>query len=365
MRQQHMGEIIRELRKKKGVTQEQLAEILDVSVPAVSKWECGQTNPELSALPILARYFEVSLDFLFGFSKEPSDEEINSICEGIAMRFAAISFAQAEAEWLECIRQYPGNYQLMYQLAMIALFHMARADSEEESKSFARKILGVFEQCKNSDDIAVKQGAYFQMINMYIAIDEFDKAQATLDEIPPQPADPKLLQSTLYIRRGAHDKAIKTMKESMLQYVAHLNANLSMLISAYQEMGNENTDTILDLHEKRLAINTLFGMESLNRGSGLEIAHILAQRKEYEKLKAVLEQEIRRYEQFPIGQNDLDTSFFEGTELQINQQNTPISESLDNLVYDAYRKIVEEIFSNVEEDADLQDIRLRLEKVLF
>ena len=53
--------------KKKGITQEALASALSVSPQAVSKWESGLTYPDMSMIPIIAGYFEVSLDTLFDY----------------------------------------------------------------------------------------------------------------------------------------------------------------------------------------------------------------------------------------------------------------------------------------------------------
>ena len=60
----HIGSKIRELRKKKGITQEALAAVLTVTPQAVSKWENDQTCPDISALPRLARLLGVTVDEL-------------------------------------------------------------------------------------------------------------------------------------------------------------------------------------------------------------------------------------------------------------------------------------------------------------
>ena len=52
------------LRKKSGLSQEQLAEALNVSRQAISKWEGGSTMPESDKLLALSNYFGVSLDYL-------------------------------------------------------------------------------------------------------------------------------------------------------------------------------------------------------------------------------------------------------------------------------------------------------------
>ena len=62
-----MGQIIRRLRKERNLTQEELAELLDVSRQAVSKWEMGASYPDMTMIPTLAFLFKVSLDELFDF----------------------------------------------------------------------------------------------------------------------------------------------------------------------------------------------------------------------------------------------------------------------------------------------------------
>ena len=61
-----INEQIAALRKKKGITQENLAQALGVTNQSVSKWESGQCCPDIQLLPELAKYFEVSIDELMG-----------------------------------------------------------------------------------------------------------------------------------------------------------------------------------------------------------------------------------------------------------------------------------------------------------
>ena len=65
-----IGANIKRLRREKGITQEQLAEAMNVSCAAVSKWERGETFPDVTLLQPLAFYFGVSLDSLMGYDKE-------------------------------------------------------------------------------------------------------------------------------------------------------------------------------------------------------------------------------------------------------------------------------------------------------
>ena len=58
------SEKLRDLRKSKGMSQEQLSEKLGISVQAVSKWECAQSYPDIELLPIIADIMGVSIDYL-------------------------------------------------------------------------------------------------------------------------------------------------------------------------------------------------------------------------------------------------------------------------------------------------------------
>ena len=75
MKEISISKNIAELRKHKGITQEQLAEALNISPQAVSKWETGVSLPDTQMLPLIAEYFEVSIDYLF-YGKEIIYSEI-------------------------------------------------------------------------------------------------------------------------------------------------------------------------------------------------------------------------------------------------------------------------------------------------
>ena len=62
-----IGDKIRFLRKNKKVTQAQLADDLSVSSQSVSKWENNLTVPDISVLPVIARYFGITMDELFNY----------------------------------------------------------------------------------------------------------------------------------------------------------------------------------------------------------------------------------------------------------------------------------------------------------
>ena len=57
-------DILRELREEKGLTQAQLAEQLHFSLSIVNKWENGKKNPSVEAVKILAKFFNVTTDYI-------------------------------------------------------------------------------------------------------------------------------------------------------------------------------------------------------------------------------------------------------------------------------------------------------------
>lgn len=76
-----ISEIIRKLRSDKGISQETLADVCDVSMQAVSKWENGQSCPDIIFLPLLAEYFGVSVDYLLtgqNYTAENADNHLIS-----------------------------------------------------------------------------------------------------------------------------------------------------------------------------------------------------------------------------------------------------------------------------------------------
>ena len=71
-----IGEKIKNYRKTAGLKQEQVADYLDVSTPAVNKWEKGNTYPDISLLPAIARLLKIDMNELFSFREELTEKEI-------------------------------------------------------------------------------------------------------------------------------------------------------------------------------------------------------------------------------------------------------------------------------------------------
>lgn len=73
-----INETLARLRSESGLTQEETANHLGITKAAVSKWECGQSMPDISLLPAIADLYSTSIDDLFGRVQEPDKESINA-----------------------------------------------------------------------------------------------------------------------------------------------------------------------------------------------------------------------------------------------------------------------------------------------
>ena len=78
-----IGATIKKLRQEQDVTQEQLAEALGITSRAVSQWECDRTAPDISQLPALANFFDVTTDRLLGVDIRRKEEAVRRIVNGI------------------------------------------------------------------------------------------------------------------------------------------------------------------------------------------------------------------------------------------------------------------------------------------
>ncbi len=70
----NLGNQIRINRRRMNLTQEQLAEKFGTSPQAISRWEIGATYPDIEMLPMIASFFETSIDALLGVTEEEKEK---------------------------------------------------------------------------------------------------------------------------------------------------------------------------------------------------------------------------------------------------------------------------------------------------
>jgi len=109
----YIDENIKRLRLERQITQEQLAAAMGVSCAAVSKWERGETLPDITLLPMLAHYFDVSIDELIGYCAARIEEEINQYLEERRRLFMAGKKDAYTRLSEKAYRDYPNDYRVM------------------------------------------------------------------------------------------------------------------------------------------------------------------------------------------------------------------------------------------------------------
>ena len=107
-----IGQSIKKLRKERNLTQEELAEQLNVSAQAVSKWENETGLPDISQVIPLASVFGVSTDVLFGLADTSADDEALKIVQNACamQEYDKLdTYLIAYDEMLEGLKKYPNN----------------------------------------------------------------------------------------------------------------------------------------------------------------------------------------------------------------------------------------------------------------
>lgn len=119
-----IGNQIKALRLRRGVTQEAVAQHFGITAQAVSKWECGSSVPDIGMLPGLSAYFGVSIDELFALSDEIRMERIQNMLWDV--RFLNPADAENERNFpLDMGRREPKNADPYCMLAQMEL-HLAK-----------------------------------------------------------------------------------------------------------------------------------------------------------------------------------------------------------------------------------------------
>ena len=169
----NIGKKIKELRKQRGITQEQLAESVGVSFQAVSKWENNIALPDITLAPILANYFGVSMDELFDFSLSKIEAEVESIAEE-ARNYIESDPEQGRKIIENSLKKYPENDVLLNSL----LYVMNYSEKPDETIAVANKII---EKTTRND---LKYDAFRFLAYAYKAKGEFDNAKTAIEQIP-------------------------------------------------------------------------------------------------------------------------------------------------------------------------------------
>ncbi|MBQ8835242.1 MAG: helix-turn-helix domain-containing protein [Oscillospiraceae bacterium] len=168
-----LGEKIRTLRKNKNISQEILAQYLGVSFQAISKWENGSTMPDVTMIPAIASFFEVSTDELFDFNRIESEQKIQQACWDIA-DWRNDDPEKAEAAYRNLLRQYPGNEIVLSNL----LYVLQRLKKNNELVDLCKTVIA------STKDDGTRYDAARILAETYKAMGEYALCKNAIDLIP-------------------------------------------------------------------------------------------------------------------------------------------------------------------------------------
>ena len=176
-----IAEQIHFYRKQKGLTQEQLAEAMGVSVAAVSKWEQGQSLPEIPMLMELADFFDLSVDALLGYRLRANDRK--SIVERMKRLRREDNYDEGIAEAEKALQKFPNTFSVVYECSK--LFEMAglkRQDKKMQSRSLDLLSHAIRLLSQNSDPEISEMSLRLDMANVLLDMEDWERALALFKE---------------------------------------------------------------------------------------------------------------------------------------------------------------------------------------
>lgn len=206
--QLNIGTKIRELRRRDGRTQDNLAEALGVTAQAVSRWESGGSYPDMEIVPAIANYFHVSIDELFGYQdkREETIQNILHVADKMLSQCAQMHQGSLSEDFEECIRtlrtaaeEFPNEPRILLQLAQA--LHMwgwnkygTRMHTDESTNTlefdvaynaqniYWQEAIRVFEKLLKSDPSPrQRETAICHLTPLYCRMGEYDKAKTLAD----------------------------------------------------------------------------------------------------------------------------------------------------------------------------------------
>jgi transcriptional regulator with XRE-family HTH domain len=279
-----IGEVIRENRKRKNLTQEEMAKRLGVTAPAVNKWENGNSQPDIMLLAPIARLLEITIDTLLSFKENPTTEEINSIIQEANIILKSKTYDEAFQWAADKINQFPNCDQLIWQIAVVFDAWRLMKDIPDTEK-YDVLLNDYFVRALQSKDENIRTNAANSLFEFYVRKEQFDKAEEYLSYLSMENPERKRKQAIIYSKTNRLNEAYKTYEELLFSGYQMLSMVLTSIYILL--MSEENKTKAHIVVEKQGELAHLFEMGAYHEASfGLDLA---TAEKDVEKTLQIME----------------------------------------------------------------------------
>lgn len=262
MKNINCASVIIEKRREKGITQEELAAYLGVTKASVSKWETGISYPDISLLPILASYFDISIDELMDYSPQMHDDEINKLYNRLATDFTLKPFEEVMAECDVIIKKYYSCYGLLNRLAILYLTHAPLADNPERREQILKDVIRLCERIRtNSKDSYLFWGGAINIQAIcHLRLNEGERVLDLFGESLLNASPDKALVSQAYKILGNPEKSEETLQADIYQKL--MDIFQSMMLALENNIGDLARAEPIYIRAEEIA--KTFNMKHLN-----------------------------------------------------------------------------------------------------
>lgn len=233
-----IGQTIAQKRREKGVTQEQVAAAIGVSAPAVSKWETGQSYPDIMLLPPLARYFECSVDALLAYEAVLTDDDLQRISDELRETLLQDGWDAGVRRCEALLREHPRSAALRIvltsTLAAGRLFGVSAAQQKQCNDLREKWLL----EAVAIGDAALLHSARLLLGGLYMGQNRLDEAEQMLEAIPERMENVKQLMPTLRLAQGRLDEAARLTQQNLLMSAAETTQALGTLSQIAEKQGD-------------------------------------------------------------------------------------------------------------------------------
>ncbi|HAX53118.1 helix-turn-helix transcriptional regulator [Muricomes intestini] len=247
-----IGEVIRKYRKSKNMTQEEMANRLGVTAPAVNKWENGNSLPDIMLLAPIARLLDITLDTLLSYQEELTLEEINNFTYELDDKLKNGTYENGFQWAKDKLQQYPNSEMLTFR--MIQRLDAQRAVKDiPDSADYDNYICDCYVRILDSKDEELRNIAADLLFNLYVRKEQYDKAEKYLTYFSKENPERKRKQALIYSKTNRINEAYKAYEELLFTGYGMINLIFhSIYMLAMQDENMKKAHSLVD-KQKELA----------------------------------------------------------------------------------------------------------------